>query len=43
MGDANEIIIVKGVAYGHADSREGGLALGPSKLPPAMQLPVGDQ
>jgi gamma-glutamyltranspeptidase / glutathione hydrolase len=39
MGDANEIIVVDGVAYGHADSREGGLALGPSRLPPAMQLP----
>jgi gamma-glutamyltranspeptidase/glutathione hydrolase len=40
IGDANDIIIVGGVAYGHADSREGGLALGPSKLPPAMQLPA---
>ncbi len=40
MGDANDIIVVDGMAYGHADSREGGLALGPSRLPPAMQLPV---
>jgi gamma-glutamyltranspeptidase len=27
MGDANDIVIVDGVAYGHADSREGGFAL----------------
>jgi gamma-glutamyltranspeptidase/glutathione hydrolase len=27
MGDANNIIVVAGVAYGHADTREGGLAL----------------
>ena len=33
IGDANNIIVVAGVAYGHADSREGGLALGP-KAPP---------
>jgi gamma-glutamyltranspeptidase/glutathione hydrolase len=33
IGDANNIIVVAGVAYGHADSREGGLALGP-KSPP---------
>jgi gamma-glutamyltranspeptidase/glutathione hydrolase len=39
IGDANNIVVVDGVAYGHADSREGGLALGPSHLPPAMQLP----
>ena len=33
MGDANNIVVVDGVAYGHADSREGGLALGPSRRP----------
>jgi len=27
IGAANEILVVDGVAYGHADSREGGLAL----------------
>jgi gamma-glutamyltranspeptidase len=37
MGSANNIVVVGGVAYGHADSREGGLALGPSRLPPATQ------
>jgi gamma-glutamyltranspeptidase / glutathione hydrolase len=37
MGDANNIVVVDGVAYGHADTREGGLALGPSRLPPATQ------
>jgi gamma-glutamyltranspeptidase/glutathione hydrolase len=40
MGDANNIVLVAGVAYGRADSREGGLALGPSRLPAAMQLPA---
>jgi len=34
IGDANNIVVVDGVAYGHADSREGGLALGPSRPPP---------
>jgi gamma-glutamyltranspeptidase / glutathione hydrolase len=33
IGHANNIIVVAGVAYGHADSREGGLALAP-KPPP---------
>ncbi len=28
MGDANDIVIATGVAYGYADPREGGLALG---------------
>jgi gamma-glutamyltranspeptidase/glutathione hydrolase len=37
MGDANNIVVVDGVAYGRADSREGGLALGPTQLSPAMQ------
>jgi gamma-glutamyltranspeptidase/glutathione hydrolase len=37
MGDANNIVVVDGVAYGHADSRGGGLALGPSQMPPATQ------
>jgi gamma-glutamyltranspeptidase/glutathione hydrolase len=37
MGDANNIVVVDGVAYGYADTREGGLALGPSHLPPATQ------
>jgi gamma-glutamyltranspeptidase/glutathione hydrolase len=37
MGDANNIVVVDGVAYGRADSREGGLALGPTRLSPAMQ------
>jgi len=32
MGAANDILVVEGVAYGHADSREGGLAL---PAPPA--------
>ena len=36
IGDANNITIVDGVAYGHADAREGGLALGPSKPPPGV-------
>jgi gamma-glutamyltranspeptidase/glutathione hydrolase len=36
IGDANDIVIVDGVAFGHADSREGGLALGPSRLPAAL-------
>jgi gamma-glutamyltranspeptidase/glutathione hydrolase len=39
MGDANNIAVVDGVAYGRADSREGGLALGPTQLSPAMQAP----
>ncbi len=39
MGDANNIVVADGVAYGRADSREGGLALGPSRLPAAMQRP----
>jgi gamma-glutamyltranspeptidase/glutathione hydrolase len=34
IGDANSISIVDGVAYGRADSREGGLALGPKTVPP---------
>lgn len=37
MGDANNIVVVDGVAYGRADSREGGVALGPVHAPPAMQ------
>lgn len=36
IGDANNITIVGGVAYGHADSREGGLAHGPSTPPPGV-------
>jgi gamma-glutamyltranspeptidase / glutathione hydrolase len=28
IGDANDLIVVDGIAYGHADTREGGLALG---------------
>lgn len=32
IGDAKNIIRVGGVAYGHADSREGGLALGPERI-----------
>jgi gamma-glutamyltranspeptidase / glutathione hydrolase len=39
MGDSNDIVIVDGVAFGHTDSREGGLALGPSQLSGAMQRP----
>jgi len=27
MGDANDLVLVDGVAYGYADPREGGLAL----------------
>jgi gamma-glutamyltranspeptidase / glutathione hydrolase len=33
MGDADNIIVVAGVAYGHADSREGGLALAARPAP----------
>jgi gamma-glutamyltranspeptidase/glutathione hydrolase len=33
IGDANGIAVVSGVAYGHADTREGGLALGPEDVP----------
>jgi gamma-glutamyltranspeptidase/glutathione hydrolase len=33
IGDANNITVVDGVAYGHADAREGGLAHGPSAPP----------
>jgi len=33
IGAANDILVVDGVAYGHADSREGGLAL-PAPPPP---------
>jgi gamma-glutamyltranspeptidase/glutathione hydrolase len=43
IGDANNIVIIDGVPYGYADSREGGLALGPSSLPaslPAILLPA---
>jgi gamma-glutamyltranspeptidase / glutathione hydrolase len=36
IGDSNDIVIVGGVAFGHADTREGGLALGPSRLPAAL-------
>ena len=31
MGDANDILLEDGVAYGYADPREGGLALGARK------------
>jgi gamma-glutamyltranspeptidase/glutathione hydrolase len=34
IGAANSISSVDGVAYGHPDSREGGLALGPEMVPP---------
>ena len=37
IGAANDLIVVDGVAYGHADSREGGLALGPDAPPPAAR------
>jgi gamma-glutamyltranspeptidase/glutathione hydrolase len=30
IGDANVVVVVDGVSYGYADSREGGLALGPA-------------
>jgi gamma-glutamyltranspeptidase/glutathione hydrolase len=33
IGHANSILVVDGIAYGHADSREGGLALGPKSAP----------
>ncbi len=33
IGDANNILIADGVAYGYADRREGGLAAGPDKAP----------
>ena len=36
IGDANNIVLIDGVAYGYADSREGGLALGPSTLPATL-------
>jgi gamma-glutamyltranspeptidase/glutathione hydrolase len=39
MGDANSIVVVDGVAYGRADSREGGLALGPLRLTSGMLQP----
>jgi gamma-glutamyltranspeptidase/glutathione hydrolase len=42
IGSANNLIVVDGVAYGHADSREGGLALGLKSMPyprPAQQAP----
>lgn len=32
IGDAKNIAVVAGVAYGHADTREGGLALGPEPM-----------
>jgi gamma-glutamyltranspeptidase/glutathione hydrolase len=32
IGDANSILLENGVAYGYADPREGGLALGPQTL-----------
>jgi len=35
IGDANNILVVDGVAYGYADRREGGLAAGPDKAPPS--------
>jgi gamma-glutamyltranspeptidase/glutathione hydrolase len=35
IGDANSILLAGGVAYGYADPREGGLALGPA-TPPAV-------
>jgi gamma-glutamyltranspeptidase/glutathione hydrolase len=40
MGDANNIVVVDGVAYGRADSREGGLALGPLRLTSSMLQPL---
>jgi gamma-glutamyltranspeptidase/glutathione hydrolase len=40
MGDANNIVLVDGVAYGRADSREGGLALGPLRLTSSMLQPL---
>jgi gamma-glutamyltranspeptidase/glutathione hydrolase len=33
MGDANSILLENGIAYGYADPREGGLALGPRSQP----------
>lgn len=33
IGDANNILIAGGIAYGVADKREGGLAAGPDKVP----------
>ncbi|HTV23328.1 MAG TPA: gamma-glutamyltransferase [Polyangiaceae bacterium] len=39
MGDANNIVVVDAVAYGRADSREGGLALGPLRLTSSMLQP----
>ncbi len=35
IGDANNILIADGVAYGYADKREGGLAAGPAQPPKA--------
>lgn len=35
IGDADNILIADGVAYGYADKREGGLAAGPAKAPEA--------
>ncbi len=32
IGDANDLLIQGGVAYGYADPREGGLALGPNQI-----------
>jgi gamma-glutamyltranspeptidase/glutathione hydrolase len=40
MGDANNIVVVDGMAYGRADSREGGLALGPLRLTSSMLQPL---
>jgi gamma-glutamyltranspeptidase / glutathione hydrolase len=31
MGDANDIVVKAGIAYGYADPREGGVALAPSR------------
>jgi gamma-glutamyltranspeptidase/glutathione hydrolase len=31
MGDANDIVVKDGIAYGYADPREGGIALAPSQ------------
>ena len=33
IGDANSILLEGGIAYGYADPREGGLALGPRSEP----------
>lgn len=39
IGDANVVLLVEGTAYGYADPREGGFALGPDREP--NRVPAG--